>query len=111
VLKICLLRLGLCLTYLLIVSSCLHILLCKLRHVRSCSRTCCAHALLLFRLCANFESELTSHNCDVPVRIKLRVSLQAVQIDPDAEAGETDSKSAAAALCGGPPKADKPFDF
>ena len=37
--------------------------------------------------------------------------VQAVQIDPDAEAGETDSKSVAAALCGGPPKADKPFDF
>lgn len=40
-----------------------------------------------------------------------RLAIQAVQIDPDAEAGETDSKSAAAALCGGPPKADKPFDF
>lgn len=39
------------------------------------------------------------------------LALQAVQIDPDAEAGETDPKSAAAALCGGPPKADKPFDF
>ncbi|DBA85372.1 TPA: hypothetical protein ACH3X2_006051 [Trebouxia sp. C0005] len=40
-----------------------------------------------------------------------RLAIQAVQIDPDAEAGETDPKSAAATLCGGPPKADKPFDF
>lgn len=36
---------------------------------------------------------------------------QAVQIDPDAEAGEADTKSAAAALCGGPPKAENAFDF
>ncbi|KAL0026942.1 hypothetical protein WJX79_001211 [Trebouxia sp. C0005] len=40
-----------------------------------------------------------------------RLAIQAIQIDPDAEAGETDPKSAAATLCGGPPKADKPFDF
>ncbi|KAL0050026.1 hypothetical protein WJX82_003004 [Trebouxia sp. C0006] len=40
-----------------------------------------------------------------------RLAIQAIQIDPDTEAGETDSNSAAAALCGGPPKADKPFDF
>jgi hypothetical protein len=57
------------------------------------------------------QSKLTSHNCDVPIQLSLNCPLQAVQIDPDAEAGETDSKSAAAALCGGPPKADKPFDF
>ena len=36
---------------------------------------------------------------------------QAVQIDPDAEAGQTDGKSTAALLCGGPPQAEKPFDF
>ncbi|DBA95005.1 TPA: hypothetical protein ACH3X1_002526 [Trebouxia sp. C0004] len=40
-----------------------------------------------------------------------RLAIQAVQIDPDAGAGETDTKSAAAALCGGPPKAETPFDF
>lgn len=37
--------------------------------------------------------------------------VQAVRTDPDAEAAEADGKSAAASLCGGPPKADKPFDF
>ncbi|KAL3163286.1 hypothetical protein ABBQ32_009681 [Trebouxia sp. C0010 RCD-2024] len=40
-----------------------------------------------------------------------RLAIQAVQIDPDAEAGEAETKSAAAALCGAPPKAETAFDF
>ena len=44
-----------------------------------------------------------------------RLGIEAVDIDPDAEArldaAAGFSGSAAAMLCGGPPKADKPFDF
>ena len=38
-------------------------------------------------------------------------AVQAVQIDPDAEAAQAEGKPAAAMLCGGPPHAEKPFDF
>ena len=38
-------------------------------------------------------------------------AVQAVQIDPDAEAAQADGKPAAAMLCGGPPQAEKSFDF
>ena len=37
---------------LLIVSGCMHILICRLILFRSCSRNCCTHALPLFRVCA-----------------------------------------------------------
>lgn len=47
-----------------------------------------------------------------------RLGIEVVDVDPDAEArlnaaaaGDGRSGSAVAALCGGPPKADKPYDF
>lgn len=68
----------------------------------------CYCALLWFAKPYSIEAGLQS---DMVLACQTCWSVQAVQIDPDAEAGEADNKSAAAALCGGPPKAEKAFDF